>query len=607
MLQRMEEVGHQQQQARQQQQQQRHQYQESNGQSQQQNQQQQQRYYPHTIDDGATPIQIMPEPFGRSRQDLDYEDRVNARFSRQDRRARLRSTITYGAEVDLERREMMEEEERRRATNIRRNAEADDAARWMAAQQEMPTEFIPQLVSRPIPIVNFRVNSDFPGSKLPASQWVEAANPPMPFDDAEYSPCVQTQAHVLVPCHDILSAGSAPTVVLEGMNYMVQAVDEMVVQTPMSESDAQHIQQAYWLQDKIQDAIYGQVRYGTILQKLPTPIQVMFPHSSDYAEEEKWTTIEYITTSESVAIKELNWEFIRTEGPKLAEDPIKEVASMQYLKRWVDRNHQHSQSALHSLHETEHTMEESHICMPLDLLSDDTTLYSITPFCNSGRLLDQIEHKARFSEPEARYWMRQILKGISCLKKAGVVHRDMSPENLMVHDGKVYIIDLGMALRIPAMDGSPFDSNSASSPSGRKTSHRHHHHDEHHHHQKQRSLILPQSACGKWYYLSPEVLLSEQPFDGPAVDLWAAGVILFIMLTGLPPWEEPKLSDENFKLMSTGYLIQILTERRVGLSGDAMDLLQRMFWLDPADRLSLDQVLEHPWMTHRDNLPLAMG
>ena len=58
--------------------------------------------------------------------------------------------------------------------------------------------------------------------------------------------------------------------------------------------------------------------------------------------------------------------------------------------------------------------------------------------------------------------------------------------------------------------------------------------------------------------------------------------------------------DENFKLMSTGHLVQILTDRRVGLSIDAMDLLQRMFWLNPADRLSLEQVCEHPWLTHNE-------
>lgn len=157
----------------------------------------------------------------------------------------------------------------------------------------------------------------------------------------------------------------------------------------------------------------------------------------------------------------------------------------------------------------------------------------------------------------------------------------------------MYIIDMGMSLRIPSLQ----NMNDANYGMQR-------HHYDHHPHPQQRSLILPQSPCGKWYYLSPEVCLSEQPFDGPAVDLWAAGVILFIMLTGLPPWEEPKMSDENFRLMTTGHLMRLLTERRVGLSVDVMDLLQRMFWYDPADRLSLEQVCAHPWITHEKyNIP----
>ena len=153
---------------------------------------------------------------------------------------------------------------------------------------------------------------------------------------------------------------------------------------------------------------------------------------------------------------------------------------------------------------------------------------------------------------------------------------------------------MGMSLRIPSLQNMNDDNYY-----GMQHSHQYLHPPPH-----QRSLILPQSPCGKWYYLSPEVCLSEQPFDGPAVDLWAAGVILFIMLTGLPPWEEPRMTDENFRLMTNGHLMRLLTERRVGLSVDAMDLLQRMFWYDPADRLSLEQVCAHPWITHEKyNIP----
>ena len=229
------------------------------------------------------------------------------------------------------------------------------------------------------------------------------------------------------------------------------------------------------------------------------------------------------------------------------------------------------QAAASVIHQTPQNMLESHIMMPMDLLSDNRNLYSIMPYCAGGELFEVLEKKNRFTETEARYWMRQILKGLSCLKKAGVAHRDLSLENLLVHEGNVLVIDMGMCLRVPFVDQN----------------------------MNQRYLILPQGVCGKWHYMSPEVCKNQLPFDGPAVDLWAVGVILFLMLTGFPPWERPTLTDERFRYMSNGYLVQMLTEWQLGLSADAMDLLQRMFWLDPTDRLSLEQVCAHPWMNNR--------
>jgi serine/threonine protein kinase len=78
------------------------------------------------------------------------------------------------------------------------------------------------------------------------------------------------------------------------------------------------------------------------------------------------------------------------------------------------------------------------------------------------------------------------------------------------------------------------------------------------------------------------------------------------MLTGEPPWEEPKMEDPNFRHISAGgNLMQILTERRAGLSLDAMDLLQSMLWVDPADRLSLEQVMSHPWFSFLDKITIC--
>lgn len=164
----------------------------------------------------------------------------------------------------------------------------------------------------------------------------------------------------------------------------------------------------------------------------------------------------------------------------------------------------------------------------------------------------------------------------------------------MIHGNNVLVIDMGMCIRVPHVGPGA----------------------------KQRCLINPQGTCGKWHYMSPEVCNNTTPFDGHAVDLWAAGVVLFIsefsctpflrtifvanlispfqVLTGYPPWEKPLVSDERFKFMTNGYLVPMLTEWKTGLTADAMDLLQRMFWLDPTDRLCLEQVWAHPWTQKRE-------
>lgn len=208
-------------------------------------------------------------------------------------------------------------------------------------------------------------------------------------------------------------------------------------------------------------------------------------------------------------------------------------------------------------------------------------------------------------------------QGIETLQHVGICHRDMSLENLLVHRDGALIIDMGMCLLVPFGDSAmgltssfnQMDMNGTMNPaviqtntsqasstllmSGRG---------------RPRRLILPQGTCGKWIYMSPEIYQNSEPFDAFAVDMWAAGVILFLMLTGFPPWERACPTDERFHYMTAGYLVQMLTEWEIGLSSDAMDLLQRMLFLDPKDRLSLDQVRAHPWMVSgRRAHPLGLG
>lgn len=173
----------------------------------------------------------------------------------------------------------------------------------------------------------------------------------------------------------------------------------------------------------------------------------------------------------------------------------------------------------------------------------------------------------------------------------------MSLENLLVHKSGCLIIDMGMCLRVRLDPASPDISASFKSmnlTNGGDVEHSNPYFIDGR--KNPRHWVTPQGTCGKWIYMSPEIYGNREPFDGYAVDMWAAGVILFLMLTGFPPWERACGTDERFAYMTAGYLVQMLTEWNLGLSQDAMDLLQRMLFVDPKDRLSLDQVRSHPWM-----------
>lgn len=99
--------------------------------------------------------------------------------------------------------------------------------------------------------------------------------------------------------------------------------------------------------------------------------------------------------------------------------------------------------------------------------------------------------------------------------------------------------------------------------------------------------------------MSPEIYQIE-PFDGHAVDLWAVGVILFILLSGgRHPWnkESPNICNKYYKMISRGLLVKMCRNTpNLNISMYSASLLDRMLRDNPRDRLSLGQILDHPWI-----------
>lgn len=326
---------------------------------------------------------------------------------------------------------------------------------------------------------------------------------------------------------------------------------------------------AYWVGRKLKKCIFGVVKECTLLR---------FRNDA---------VVPWEVTEGRAAVKIMSWEKIRTM--RHIEDPQQEVSAMQH----VCRNGVHP-----------------HVMGVLDVLEDEDYLLLFMPFCSSGDLFGFVQQAGRFPEPMARYWFKQILdvsrsddrelspptcelthslfQGVAHLQRMGVCHRDMSLENLLVDEyRRSVVIDLGMCLRVPY----DVDGERVTDVSGGTT----------------RRLMVAQTPCGKPNYISPEVLSSSGPFDGFAIDLWACGVILFIMLVGLPPWNMACDEDPRYRMVRKGELERMLLSWNRSVSPLAADLLQKMLREDPRQRLSLCEVLDHPWVQINEGDVASMG
>jgi serine/threonine protein kinase len=105
-----------------------------------------------------------------------------------------------------------------------------------------------------------------------------------------------------------------------------------------------------------------------------------------------------------------------------------------------------------------------------------------------------------------------------------------------------------------------------------------------------------QGQGGKLMYAAPEVIGKKEVVDAFAIDLWSAGVVLFVMLVGLAPFKWAHPTDKRYSKISKGGLKDLMDTLDIPLSPEASDLLQGFFWADPRRRLTLAEVMEHPWV-----------
>ena len=195
-------------------------------------------------------------------------------------------------------------------------------------------------------------------------------------------------------------------------------------------------------------------------------------------------------------------------------------------------------------------MDHPNIVKMYEYLEDEKRFYLVTEICKGGELFDEIINRAKFDEHDAAIVMKQLLSAINYCHAKNIVHRDLKPENILLEQDrdlqKIKIVDFGTSL--------VFDPD-------RKM-------DE---------------KLGTAYYIAPEVIKKSY---NEKCDLWSAGVIMYILLSGEPPFNDPKAdNDAIMKKVEAGtYDLEGGVWRSV--SDEAKDLVRKMLTYDPASRIS---------------------
>ncbi|KAL4854215.1 Calcium/calmodulin-dependent protein kinase type 1D [Chlorella vulgaris] len=200
-------------------------------------------------------------------------------------------------------------------------------------------------------------------------------------------------------------------------------------------------------------------------------------------------------------------------------------------------------------------LKHDNIVLMKEYFEEGNKVYLFMEMLEGGELLDAVLEKGHYSEGDARSVFLQIIKAIQYLHSREIVHRDLKLENLLlVRKGDIShikIADFGLARRYIG-------------PSALTT------------------------ICGTPQYVAPEIIKGGPTHYGPECDLWSAGVILFILLGGYPPFydeSEPKLKGR----------FDFNDDVWTAVSEDAKDMIRKLLAVDPQQRMTISQVLEHPW------------
>ncbi|XP_060763338.1 calcium/calmodulin-dependent protein kinase (CaM kinase) II beta 1 isoform X36 [Neoarius graeffei] len=205
-----------------------------------------------------------------------------------------------------------------------------------------------------------------------------------------------------------------------------------------------------------------------------------------------------------------------------------------------------------------------------DSISEESFHYLLFDLVTGGELFEDIVAREYYSEADASHCIHQILDSVNHIHQHDIVHRDLKPENLLLaskcKNAAVKLADFGLAIEVQGDQQAWF------------------------------------GFAGTPGYLSPEVLRKEA--YGKPVDIWACGVILYILLVGYPPfWDEDQ--HKLYQQIKAG-AYDFPSPEWDTVTPEAKNLINQMLTINPAKRITAQEALKHPWVCQRSTVASMM-
>ena len=176
-----------------------------------------------------------------------------------------------------------------------------------------------------------------------------------------------------------------------------------------------------------------------------------------------------------------------------------------------------------------------------------------------GNLLNAINKMSKFSESMAKNIFKQLIETIKYLHSIGIVHRDIKPDNILLDlDNTIKLCDFGVSKEV-----------------------------------KEGQLLT--DSCGTPAFVAPEIL-KDSPYNPYMTDIWSSGVVLYAMITGFFPFRGVNETELHKNILSGAF------PKLKDVSNELKDLLNKILEVNPNKRITIDNILKHPWIIQNENI-----